>query len=221
MKMTAKNNGGGGDFERPEPGNQPARLVALVDLGTVNKPGFKGKPDYNAHEIYLVWELVTQQLSGSTNNHVIGRAYTASLGDKANLRKLIEKWFGKAIPDGQEFDLACLLGQPCLLDVTTSKDGKWPQLDPLCASKVPKGMPCPEAKRKPVMWEIAEHDQLPEHLDWLPFLYGESPCDRIARSDEWKAKKGTAQRERVAVPDDDPPADPFPDGPDREEDIPF
>src|SRR6185437_6062720 len=100
-KMKAKS--GGGNFEQPEPGNQSAVLVAIVDLGTVEK-SYKGK-EYDSHEYFFVWELVTQQMTGSSHNHVIGKSYTASLDEKANLRKMIEKWF-KPIPDGTEFDLS-------------------------------------------------------------------------------------------------------------------
>lgn len=200
LKMKAKS--GGGNFENPEPGNQAAVLVAIIDLGTVQKPGFKGGKPYDAHEVFLVWELVTQQMTGSSNNHVIGRSYTATLGEKANLRNMISKWRGKPITDGEDFDLATLLGKSCLLDVQSTEDGKYTKLDALCASNLPKGMECPPAKRKPVVWEIDNNDQLPEHLDWLPFLYGESPQDRIARSGEWKSKKASGNGHSSASGDE-------------------
>lgn len=197
MSLRMKAKSGGGEFERPEPGNQAAVLVAIVDLGTVEK-AYKGK-SYDAHEVYFVWELTTQQMTGSTFNHVIGKSYTASLDEKANLRKMIEKWGGKPLPDGEEFDLKNLLNKSCLLDVQSTDDGKYTKLDALCASKLPKGMECPPAKRKGVVWEIDASEQLPEHLDWLPFLYGESVQDRIARSHEWKAKKGNGQKVPAGV----------------------
>lgn len=215
LKMKAKASGG--DFERPEPGNQAAVLVAIIDLGTVEK-AYKGK-SYDATEVYLIWELTTQQMTGSTNNHVIGKSYTASLGDKANLRNMIEKWFGKKLPDGEDFDLKVLLGKSCLLDVQATDDGKYTKLDALCASKLPKGMECPPAKRKPVVWEIDDNDQLPEHLDWLPFLYGESAQDRIARSDEWKAKRSGASSHNGAAKADEGVIDELADEP--QEDAPF
>lgn len=192
MGLKMKATSGGGNFERPEAGNQAAVLVAVVDLGTVTKEFKKGGAVkvFDAHEVYLCWELVTQQMTGSSNNHVIGRSYTVSLAPSANLRQMIAKWRGSDLKEGEDFDLRTLLGAKCLLDVqSTGDDGKYTKLDSLCASKLPKGMQCEAAKRKPVFWEIDENDQLPEHLDWLPFLYGESICDRIARSDEWKAKK--------------------------------
>ena len=183
LKATASK---GGDFEYPEPGNQAAVLVAIVDLGTVNKE-FQGKA-YDAREVYLVWELPTQQMTGSTFNHVIGKVFSLSFGEKSNLRKMVAKWRGSEFREGDEFDLSKLLGLSCLLDVQPVEGKSYVKLDATPASRLPKGMSCPPAKRSPVCWDIEEHDELPEHLDWLPFIYGESVCDRIKRSAEWREK---------------------------------
>lgn len=216
MKMKAS-AGKGGDFERPEPGNQAAVLVAIVDLGT-HRENFQGN-EYDAHKVYFVWELTTQQMTGSQHNHVVGLQYSLSFGEKSNLRKLVSAWRGKPVADGEEFDLSKLLGAKCLLNVQPVEGKSYVKLDPVCATPLPKGMECPPAKRKPVMWEIDDNDQLPEHLDWLPFIYGESVQDKIQRSKEWveklKAKaaaNGNGGNGKAAV---DPLAD------ETEEEAPF
>lgn len=196
MKMKAK-AASNYDYEKPETGNQAAVLVAIVELGTVEKE-FQGKK-YKANEYYFCWELVTQKASDG-KHPVIGRAYTASFTAKSNLRKLVEKWRGKPIGDDEEFDLAVLLGRSCLLDVGESEDGKFARLDPLCVSALPKGMACPAAEHKPSQWEISGSQHLPEHLNWLPFLFGESIQDRIARSDEWKARNKEARSQSQQAP---------------------
>ena len=183
LKATASK---GGDFEHPEPGNQAAVLVAIVELGTVNKE-YQGKA-YDANEVYLVWELPTQQMTGSTFNHVVGKVFSLSFGEKSNLRKMIAKWRGTEFREGEEFDLPKLLGQNCLLDVQPVEGKSYVKLDATPASRLPKGMTCPPAKRKPVCWDIEHSEGLPEHLDWLPFIYGESVCNRIKRSAEWREK---------------------------------
>lgn len=193
MKLTATKSQGG-DYEYPEPGNQVAVLVGIIDLGTVKK-NFKGQ-EYDAREVLFVWELTTQQMTGSTFNHVVGLSYTLSFGEKSNLRKMVAKWRGKPFAEGEEIDISVMLGKSCLLDVQPSgkEDKKYVKLDPLCAAQLPKGTTCPAAKRKPVMWEIEGNDQLPEHLDWLPWLYIETVQDRIKRSNEWRKKLDPAQK---------------------------
>ncbi len=210
MKVKAKASGG--DYEKPEPGNQAAVLVAVVELGTVEKE-FKAET-YKTNEILLVWELTGQKGSGG-KQPVVGRVYSLSFGTFSNLRKMVEKWFGKAFPDGVEFDLAVLLGRECLLDVQLTKDEKYIKLDPLSVSKLPKGMACEKAERTPVLWEIEGAKGLPEHLDWLPWIYGESACDRIARSGEWKERNAQAAEVRKRVPSTAQPAT------EAEEDVPF
>ena len=73
----------------------------------------------------------------------IGRTFTASMSEKANLRKLIESWFGKKFPNDDaaaDFDLVKLLGHKCLLNVTHTEKGQKTYANIANATPIPKGM---------------------------------------------------------------------------------
>lgn len=175
----------GSDFPRPEPGNHLARLVAIVDLGTVQR-SYQGK-DYQSREVYLVWELVNQAMPDGKSNHLVGRSYATSMHEKSNLRKMLAKWRGSDFRDDEAFELSLILGKPCLLDVQLVKD-KYVKLDPLCVSRLPQGMTCPTPRMKPYLWELERSDSLPAALAALPYIYGTPVPERIKQSQEWQAK---------------------------------
>src|SRR5436190_14013268 len=101
--MKPTKGGGEGGFAKAPPGNHAAVLVAIVDMGTHwNEFGGERKKQ---HKIYLVWELVGEQVAGTNRNHVIGVDLTYSLNEKAKLRKWIEARRGKPLPEDVEFDI--------------------------------------------------------------------------------------------------------------------
>jgi hypothetical protein len=143
MKFPAKASG---DFAICPAGNHVAICNAVVDLGM--QPGSGQYPDPK-HQVYIRFELPTEQIkyvkdgvevSGPMS---IGRTFTASMSEKANLRKFIESWFGKKFPNDNaaaDFDHAALLGRRCLLNVThTEKDGR-SYANIANATPIPKGM---------------------------------------------------------------------------------
>src|SRR5579859_1912968 len=133
--FTVKAKAGGGT-EVPPAGNHPAVLVALIDLGT-QRTEYNNQVSWQ-RKVYLVWELTTEQVAGTTNNHVIGRDYTLTFSSKSLLRGLIEKWRGRGFAENEEFDLSKLLGQKCLLTVihkTSGNDRLYAKIE--CISSVP------------------------------------------------------------------------------------
>jgi hypothetical protein len=105
-----------------------AVCTEVVDLGT-QAGEWKGKPNairkvsirFTApHVLFEDGELAGQPRS-------IGMIHTASLGEKANLRKLLESWRGKKFTAAEldGFELAVLLGKPCQIQVLQEeKNGK-------------------------------------------------------------------------------------------------
>lgn len=203
----------GGGVDMPPPGNHPAVLVGLVDLGT-HQETFKQKngPDRTANlrKVYLVWELVTEKVSGKIGvNHVIAHAYFLAFGPTTALRKMVEGWRGKAFADDEEFDLVRLLDQKCLVNVThgTSKtSGKvYAKVDKVSA--VPKGMTVPEPQKVSFTWSVG-NDHLEDLPDWLPYIYGEPVSQVIGRCQEIGNGKqpgpATGPKESPLNPDDSP-----------------
>jgi hypothetical protein len=166
----------GGDYAIPPAGAHPA---VLVDLGT-HEYTYNGKITKN-RKVFLVWELTAEPNQGG-GNFVVGCDYTLRLNPKAALQAIVEKWRGRALGEGEEFELTALLGTPCLLTLvhkSSQNNRTYAKIDSI--GPLPKGMAAPPATLTPFCWEIGDAAELP---GWLPFVYGEPAQDVIARSAE-------------------------------------
>jgi hypothetical protein len=143
MKFAAKASK---DFETAPAGNHVAICTGIVDLGI--QPGSGMYPDPK-HQVYLRFELptesVTYQKDGKdvTGPMSVGRTFTASMSEKANLRKLVESWFGKKFQSDDaaaDFDLKTLLGRKCLLNIQHTEKGGKTYANINAATPIPKGM---------------------------------------------------------------------------------
>jgi hypothetical protein len=201
FEMTVPAPGGGGKFENPPPGNHPARLVAIIDLGSQADNFNPGK---FKRQCFLVWELIGVTMTGMKDvNHLIGERYTTSLNEKAKLRGMVKTWRGKDLKDDEKFDLTVMLGKPCLVTVAEveGKDDKT-YANLAGVSSVPKGMACGEPQRKPVFWFIGCGEDLPE---WLPYCYGQKPADIIGASREMAQARGGKPAPAAGIPGYDAP----------------
>ena len=116
MPIIAKRNSGG-EFIAAPAGTHRAVLVDVVDLGLVEQT-WNGKTK-KAHKVRLVWQI--DELMPDGRLFIVGNRYTLSLDPKANLRKLIEGWTGKAFStelEAEGFDVETLIGDSCILTVT-------------------------------------------------------------------------------------------------------
>ncbi len=109
---------GSGAYIPCPPGSYPARLCALVDLGTQTST-WEGEQK-TAHKVLLTFEICdpeTRRDDGSA--HTISRRFTASLHSKSALRKLLEAWRGRPFTPAElkQFDLKVLIGMPCMVSV--------------------------------------------------------------------------------------------------------
>jgi len=101
----------------------------MIEIGTV-KEEYKGEPKLQ-YKVRLGWELPTElrvfKEERGEEPMVISKTYTLSLHEKANLRKDLESWRGKAFTEeeAKNFDITNLLGVPCMLNILhkPSKDG--------------------------------------------------------------------------------------------------
>ena len=93
----------------------------------------------------------------------ISKEYTASIGEKANLRKDLEAWRGRPFSSEElrNFSLENVLGAPCLLGVVhkPSKDGAKVYANVGSIMALPKGMPSPELVNPAVKFDIGTFDQ--------------------------------------------------------------
>ena len=159
MSLTVNaGNGGGGDFEQCPAGSFAARCYQIIDLGhqTIEWQGTaKVVP-----KVRITWELNEAMADGRPFS--ISKEYTASIGEKANLRKDLEAWRGRAFTADElkNFSLENVLGAPCLLGVVhrPSKDGSKVYANVGSVMALPKGMSAPELVNPAVKFDIATFD---------------------------------------------------------------
>jgi len=152
-------NGGGGDFEQCPAGSFAARCYQIIDLGHQTFE-WKGEAKV-APKVRITWELNEMMSDGRPFS--ISREYTASIGDKANLRKDLEAWRGRpfSAEELRNFSLENVLGAPCLLGIVhkPSKDNSKVYANVGSIMALPKGMACPELVNPAVKFDIGEFDQ--------------------------------------------------------------
>lgn len=173
MGFIAKDTGGG-DYAPVEQGTHKAICNMVVDLG-LQSLTWEGKTR-PVHQCYVRWELPDERLSWTDDKGQsqegpmsIGRTYTVSLGPKANLRKDLEAWRGRAFTEEElaGFDLFNLLGKGCLINVThKTKDGKT-YANIANISGLPKGMKV-DGPERPIIYYTESEAQMYEQLpEWL------------------------------------------------------
>ena len=200
MSLTVKNTGG--DFELPPEDQYTARCYRIIDLGT-QESTFEGKKELK-HKVLMQWELLSGAMMKDGRPFSIGRRFNASLHEKADLRKLLESWRGRAFTDEEleGFELSKVLGAYALLQVV--HEGDYANVQALM--KMPQGMPKPAPVNENLLIDF-------DDFNWSAY---ESLSDKlretIAASPEFKAlaaARGKPASKLVgtgtqgALPDDD------------------
>lgn len=155
MKFAAKQSV---DFKIAPAGNHVAICNGIVDFGL--QPGSGQYPDPK-HVVYIRFELPTETVAYTKDGKEIsgpmsvGRKFTASMSKKANLRKFIESWFGKAFPTDEsaaDFDLKNLLGRKCLVNIAHDEKGDKTYANLSNATPIPKGMSAEYQQQNPSLY---------------------------------------------------------------------
>lgn len=119
-------------------GSYSAVCVDVVDLGVVETT-YKGQIKQQ-HKCRVVFEVAEHRQDGSP--FYVGERFTASLGEKAALRKFLEGWRGRAFTADElkGFDLEQLIGAPAILSIVHNQNGDRTYDNIASASKLMKGM---------------------------------------------------------------------------------
>lgn len=200
MAIIAANTGG--KFELPPAGVFPAVCVQVIDLGT-QRNEYDGDIT-NVRQVRLGWELTGEDKLGSGASHLMNdgnpflvtEIYTLSLNEQANLRAILEGWRGVTFTDDElkGFDIAKLLGKPCLLDIEhKAKRNGGTKSKVKSAKRWPSGQPTPAFKNSTVMFSLNEFSQpVFESLSqWVR--------DKIASSPEYAKLKGLASEDTAGA----------------------
>lgn len=172
MAMKFPVGGSGGDFKRMPAGSHLGICNLIVDVGLQPGSGQYPKPK---HQIYVRWEVPSERVEYEKDGKkvegplTIGKFYTASMNEKAALRKDLESWRGKGFSDEEaaNFDVAGILGKACLLSVVESESGGKTYSNIASISGVPKGMPIPKPENELLYYDpdnLKAWDKLPKWL---------------------------------------------------------
>lgn len=168
-------------------GSYAARVYSIVQIGNVPNT-FPGSDYPTVPKLRITWELdETREFEGVQKPLVIGAKYTISLGEKSNLRPIVEGILGKLDEeDIENFDMKSLLGKTCMVSILhkTSKTGKEYALVASTAA-LPKKMEAPAP--------FNEQVYLDYHEGWDDEVYSKLPQfikDDMATSTEMK-ERGT------------------------------
>jgi len=136
---------GAGDSKTftPAPaGVHSAVCVDVVDMGLI-KVTWNGQ-EKTQHKLRIVWEIDDEMEDG--RRYIVQKRYTASLHEKAMLRKDLESWRGRAFTgeESRRFDVEALIGVPCMVNVMhATRDG-----DDRTFANVTAVMPVPKSMAK-------------------------------------------------------------------------
>jgi hypothetical protein len=146
----------------------------VVDLGQ-QKTSWQGV-DSTKHQIYVRWQIPAERIEWTDAEGlkkegpvVIGKTYTASLGDKANLRKDLQSWRGRAFSEAElkAFDVSKLLAVGAMISIVHNhKDGKtYANIGAI--GGLPRGMDTPKLEGEPTLYDPdnkLSFDRLPKWL---------------------------------------------------------
>lgn len=208
MGLTVKASSNG-EYEITPEGVFIARCIKLIDMGTQTTTGQFGTK--TQRKIMVQWELLDDEVKMQDGRpYAATQFYTASLHEKAQLRKDLEAWRGKKFTDEEleGFDLKNVLGTYCQIQIVHSSDGQYANVNAIMSYKGDK----PEGVNELVHFDLDELDE--KVFDSL----SEKMQAKIKNTPEWEALK-----KEVTVPEDtkDVVIDDFDDKPIDLSEIPF
>ena len=183
----------------PPAGTHIARIFSIVHVGTHKKEGKDGKPwEVAMARVSFEMPLETKVFKDGepAKPIVITKKYTESLGEKANLRKLIEAVIGTSLIDEEAyaFDLHEIIGKPCIITVkhkvNPANKEEYAYIDSV--SSLMKGQECPPQVNPTYVFELNPFSE--EKFMSLPeFIQKE-----IIDSPEYKSRLTTDDKEKIA-----------------------
>ncbi len=151
-------------------GVHQAVCVDVIDKGMLPNTF---KPGTSQHKIALAWQIDEEREDGK--RFLVYKRYTASLHEKATLRKDLESWRGRAFTRDEEmgFDVESIIGANCLLNIQHNVNGDKTYANVVAVMPLHKGMTkifardyVREADRSE---QPAEDDNAPITADDVPF----------------------------------------------------
>jgi hypothetical protein len=163
MALNFPVGGGGGDFTPVPSGSHIAICHIVADLGL--QPGSAMYPG-DKRKVYLRFEIPSERVSYKLDGRevegpaTISAEFTASMNEKATLRKFIEGWRGRQFSDDEaaKFDVSKLLGMAALISVKETQKGDKTYSNIASASPLIKGMVPPNPENELLLYTSESPD---------------------------------------------------------------
>lgn len=146
-------------------GSHVAICNQVIDMGV--QPGSAQYPAPK-QKVFLRFEVPEERIKYKRGDDelegplVIGATFTASMNEKATLRKFVEGMLGKKFKAGEasQFDVASLLGKACMLSVIETKKGDQDYSNIQSAAPLPKALAktAPKAERPLLSYDTSLPD---------------------------------------------------------------
>ena len=167
MGLIVSETGGGSNISMLEEGSYAATCYMLVDIGLQNSEYYGN----SSRKIVIGWEIADEfvEIDGEKKPRVFSARYTASLNEKAILRRDLAAWRGKDFTEAElsQFNLRNIVGAPCLIQIIHKKSANGKTYANLASvMKLPKGMAAPKRTLDTIVYDIDESD--PTEVDKLP-----------------------------------------------------
>lgn len=167
MSLKVSENGSGSIIPVLEEGSYAAVCYMLVDIGMQRNERYGN----SSRKVIIGWEIADEfvDVDGEKKPRVFSARYTASLNEKAILRRDLAAWRGREFTEAElaEFDLRNIIGAPCLIQIIHKEGGNGKMYANLASiMKLPKGMNIPKMTLEPIVYDI--DDSPIEDVDKLP-----------------------------------------------------
>lgn len=180
----------------PPTGTFIARCVRLIHIGTIEEDYLGEMKELNKMNITfeLVDKLTTFKDGEDAKPFVVSQDYTLSLGDKSNLKKIVEGIIGRTLETKEKdtFDVESLLNKECLVTIKhkTSKAGN-ERAEIASTSPLMEGQVAKKSYNEPKLltftnWDEAYFESLPDFLK-----------EKIASSAEYQQMKNGGEKVEV------------------------
>lgn len=170
MSLTVSENGGGSNIPILPEGSYAAVCYMLVDIGLQKNERYGN----SSRKVIIGWEVADEyvEVDGEQKPRVFSTQYTASLNEKAILRRDLAAWRGRDFTDEElfSFDLKNIVSAPCLIQVIHKDGGNGKTYANLASiMKLPKGMAAPQMTLDPLVFDIdssplSDLEKLPEWI---------------------------------------------------------
>lgn len=173
-------------FEQLAEGVYPARIYKIIHIGTANN-SFGTRSNTAMISFEFPTELKIFDKAKGEQPMSLSQEYTLTFSEKANLRKLIDAVYPKALKSEEEleaFDIEALMGQACLVTVVHKTTAKGTYANIGGTTALPKGMTCPDQVNPS---QLLNYDNFDEAFFNAQPKFIQA---KIESSDEYKAMKG-------------------------------